>query len=453
MSHVAVIDIGKTNAKLALVNSVSLQEIIVITQPNRVLDTKPWPHFDLSGIWTFIQNGLIRFQSQYSIDAISITTHGASIVLIGKNGEAFPMLDYEYSGVNLMNNSYNQLRADFSQTGSPRLPDGLNIGAQLHWMLQTDQMIRNQLYRIVTYPQYWGYMLTGEYASDFTSLGCHSDLWNPYKSDFSSTLTALDLQNYLAPVRCPDEILGEVKPALAKQLGLPAHLPVMVGIHDSNASLYPHLLSQNGSFSVVSSGTWTIAMAIGSSMVTLDPARDSLINVNALGKPVPTARFMGGREFDLIQNGRSYAPTNADVVSVLRKNILLMPAVETATGPFQGHKKTWSVTTRSAGEESVALSFYLALMTRTCLNLIGASGPVIVEGPFANNQEYLRMLSALSPKGLLTSVSYTGTSIGAALLYSKKIKQSLASLRYSYEDEPELRAYGAAWRYAVDAIR
>ena len=57
MSHIAVIDIGKTNAKLALVNSVGLHEITVITQPNRVLDSPPWPHFDLAGIWAFIQNG------------------------------------------------------------------------------------------------------------------------------------------------------------------------------------------------------------------------------------------------------------------------------------------------------------------------------------------------------------------------------------------------------------
>ena len=50
MSHIAVIDIGKTNAKLALVNSVGLHEITVITQPNRVVDSPPWPHFDLAGM-------------------------------------------------------------------------------------------------------------------------------------------------------------------------------------------------------------------------------------------------------------------------------------------------------------------------------------------------------------------------------------------------------------------
>ena len=44
--HVAVIDIGKTNAKLALVDVSDLSEIAVITRPNRVVSGPPWPHFD-----------------------------------------------------------------------------------------------------------------------------------------------------------------------------------------------------------------------------------------------------------------------------------------------------------------------------------------------------------------------------------------------------------------------
>ncbi|MFD1807147.1 hypothetical protein ACFSHQ_00750 [Gemmobacter lanyuensis] len=40
-------------------------------------------------------------------------------------------------------------------------------------------------------------------------------------------------------------------------------------------------------------------MTMGGAAVTLDPARDVLVNVNALGAPVPSARFMGGREWEL----------------------------------------------------------------------------------------------------------------------------------------------------------
>ena len=45
--HVAVIDIGKTNAKLTLVDLDDLSEIAVVTHQNTVLPGPPWPHFDV----------------------------------------------------------------------------------------------------------------------------------------------------------------------------------------------------------------------------------------------------------------------------------------------------------------------------------------------------------------------------------------------------------------------
>ena len=52
--HVAVIDIGKTNAKLALVRIPDLSEIAVVTRPNTVLPGPPYPHFDTAAHWTSI---------------------------------------------------------------------------------------------------------------------------------------------------------------------------------------------------------------------------------------------------------------------------------------------------------------------------------------------------------------------------------------------------------------
>lgn len=34
------------------------------------------------------------------------------------------------------------------------------------------------------YPQYWALRLTGIAANEVTSLGCHTDLWNPWTADF-----------------------------------------------------------------------------------------------------------------------------------------------------------------------------------------------------------------------------------------------------------------------------
>ena len=149
------------------------------------------------------------------------------------------------------------------------------------------------------------YRLTGVLANEVTSLGCHTDLWNPAPADFSTLVDTQGWRPLMAPMRRAGD---RARPAAARHRrrrpGLPAGTPVYCGIHDSNASLLPHLLRAGPPFSVVSTGTWVIAMAIGGAAVELDPARDTLVNVNALGDPVPSARFMGGREFSLLTEGR-----------------------------------------------------------------------------------------------------------------------------------------------------
>lgn len=60
--HVAVIDNGKTNAKLALVVTSDLSEFAVVTRPNVVLPGPPRPLFDLEGRWQFLLGALAVFR-------------------------------------------------------------------------------------------------------------------------------------------------------------------------------------------------------------------------------------------------------------------------------------------------------------------------------------------------------------------------------------------------------
>jgi sugar (pentulose or hexulose) kinase len=417
MRKVAVIDVGKTNAKLALVEEGSLRELAVVTRPNTVLPGPPYPHFDLAGHWAFFLHHLAAFHRDHGVDAISVTTHGASAVLLNaEGGLATPMLDYEHRGPNDLAAEYDALRPDFAETGSPRLPLGLNVGAQLHWLLATQPALRTQVAQVLTYPQYWGFLLTGQTACDLCSLGCHTDLWDPFRGGFSSLVDRLRLTGRIAPPRRPDEVLGHLLPAIAAATGLARETPVSVGIHDSNASLLPYLLGRTGPVSVVSTGTWVVCMAIAGASGVLDPARDVLVNVNALGQAVPSARFMGGREYEIIRQGDTGSADAQARQLVADRFVAILPAVEPGSGPFRGRAMQWTAAPETAAERLVALSWYLALMTRTCLDLAGATGPVVVEGPFARNPDYLEMLAAVSPEGVEVAASATGTSAGAALL-------------------------------------
>ncbi len=446
MRHVAVIDVGKTNAKLALVEEGSLHEISVVTRRNTVLPGPPYPHFDLAGHWQFFLHHLRSFQATWGIDAISVTTHGASAVLLDRSGQlAAPMLDYEHAGPDQMAAAYAALRPDFAETGSPSLPFGLNLGAQLHWLLASQPDLRVKLSHVVTYPQYWGWLLTGELACDVCSLGCHTDLWNPQGECFSGLVDRLGLAGKFAPARRPNEVLGHLRPDVAAATGLPVHTPVSIGIHDSNASLYPYLLGPPRAFSVVSTGTWVICMALGGTRIDADPLRDVLINVNALGHAVPSARFMGGREYEIISKGDTVSVTAEDRAAVLSRAVMLLPAVEKTSGPFQGRTATWTAEPQTAGQRLLALSWYLAQMTRLCLDLAGARGPVIVEGPFARNADYLDMLASLSSDGVETSESATGTSAGAALLCLGGAAPPKTCPAELPKDHAALKSYAARW--------
>ncbi|MDD7972225.1 FGGY-family carbohydrate kinase [Roseinatronobacter alkalisoli] len=450
MTHIAVIDIGKTNAKLALVDGQTLHETAVLTRPNTVQPGPPWPHFDTEGHWRFILDGLADFHATHGVDAIAITTHGACAALLAADGSlAAPVLDYEHNGPDDLRAEYDALRPSFSHTGSPALRSGLNLGAQLFWQFSTTPDLPARVAHIVTYPQYWGFRLTGQLACDVTSLGCHTDLWDPAKGQFSSLVDRLGIGGKLAPARKPSDVLGGVLPGIAARTGLPAGLPVACGIHDSNASLLPHLLAETGPFSVVSTGTWVVAMAMGGRTPALDPARDTLLNVNARGHAVPSARFMGGREFEYLMQGKGGQPTDAAMAQVLRDNIAALPGTIPETGPFRQFQGGWTGDPPPPGSDTraAAVGFYLALMTAECLDLIGHQGRVIVEGPFARNAAFLTMLQAVTASPVCAATGATGTSQGAALLFKDT---SLPPLPACTPPPAELaqscKAYAAAWQ-------
>ena len=453
--HVAVLDVGKTNVKLALVDLQDLSEIEVLSRPNAVINTGRWPHYDIDAHWQFFVDGLGKLQASHGIDAISVTTHGVCCVFLDTGGElAAPVLDYEHKGIEETADAYNLVRPSFAETGSPRLNLGLNLGSQLFWQFTKWPDLYDRVASILTYPQYWAYRLTGVQSCEVTSLGCHTDLWLPGEGQVSQLVDHLGLSGRFAPIRNAGESLGTILPDLAGQTGIAPDTPVYCGIHDSNASLLPHLADRTPPFSVVSSGTWTIIMSVGGNASALDPVRDTLMNVNAYGDPVPSARFMGGREYELLMGGAVVAKGDEGLGEILSAGIMLLPSVVPEFGPYQGRRAKWVGTEpgEATAERQQAVSLYLALMTATCLELTGHKGDIVVEGPFARNETYLRMLSAAANAPVAPCLSNTGTSIGAALL-ADPARAAGASPEAAVDESgnERLLAYALEWRQLANA--
>ncbi len=420
-SRIAVLDIGKTNAKVVVLDSQTGTEIAAAKTANTVVRSGIYPHYDIDGLWAFALDALKSFATAPGFDAISITTHGASAALIGADGKlAMPVLDYEHEYLQEIREAYSALRPPFEETYSPRQSMGLNVGAQLHYQKTAFPREFAKVATIVTYPQYWAARLTGVTANELTSLGCHTDLWNPKAGEYSSLVDTLGVRDLMAPIHSAFEALGPVLPEIARSIEIAADIPVYCGIHDSNASLLPHLVARQAPFAVVSTGTWVVNFGVGGDLTHLDPKRDALANVDAYGRAVPSSRFMGGREFEILSTEIGSVPPEdvaAALGPVVAGNLMLLPNVATGSGPFPGRQGRWQNADRaSPAERYAAMCLYLALMTEACLGLIGARGPVIVEGPFALNETYLKVLAALTARDVIALPGSTGTSQGAALL-------------------------------------
>ncbi len=451
---IAVLDIGKTNAKVVVLDSATGAEVAERRTPNRVVAAPPYPHYDVESLWSFILEALAAFAKTTGFDAISITTHGASAVLLDAEGNiALPVLDYEHRYPAEIRSAYAAIRPSFSETFSPGLTGGLNVGAQLHYQktMFPDDFARVRT--IMTYPQYWAFRLTGVPANEVTSLGCHTDLWRPRDGVYSSLVDRLDIRAVMAPLRSGFDVLGTVLAQHSERMGLQRAVPVHCGIHDSNASLLPHLIGREPPFAVVSTGTWIVNFSVGGDLEQLDPARDTLANVDAFGRAVPCSRFMGGREFEMLTAELGKLDPQAALAAipvVIDRQTMLLPNLVEGSGPFRGRTRKWvSSDHASTAERWAAACLYLALMTSTCLELIGARGPVLVEGPFALNAVYLQALASVLGREVSALPGWTGTSQGAALLAGAG-PAAVTSPQPIKGDLEGIKAYAEAWHWRLN---
>ncbi len=450
--HIAVIDIGKTNAKVVLIDSETRGQLAAEGMPNSVVRSEPYPHADVERLWSFIADCLKRFHVGHRVDGISITTHGATGALLNDKGLVLPVLDYESDAPEASEEAYDRIRPAFSETLSPRLPVGLNWGAQLYWQSRAFPEDFAEVTAIVPYPQYWAWRLTGVLASEVTSLGCHTDLWAPDKGDLSSMVDALGWRHLFPPVKPAASVIGTLLPEIAAQTGLPQGTPVTCGIHDSNASLVPHLGRQEAPFTIVSTGTWTILMTVGGDTGALDPQRDSLANVDAHGRPVPTARFMGGREFDALVP-EIVEPSAEDITFIIANDIQALPSFTPGTGPYASQTGRWTVDpdTLTPGQRTAAASLYLALMARTCLDLCGMGRSITLEGPLARNRLFGAALARLTGIPVHASGDATGTSLGASLLFGGGLPETGSGLAFEPLQNVGFDTYVTNWRGRVSS--
>lgn len=428
------------------------------TRANAPLPGALYAELDMAGLADWLTEALCRYAS-HPVEAIIPVTHGAAVVGLTDGGAAngalaFPPLDYEQAIPADVMAAYRQQRDGFAVTGSPALPDGLNIASQLHWL----EAVHGAAFRgatLLPYAQYWAWFLSGAAHSEVTSLGCHSDLWAPVAAQFSPMAQRRGWAAQFAPLAKAGDIIGTLRPDLAQRTGLSPTIRIHAGLHDSNAALlaargFPEIAGREAT--VLSTGTWFIAMRTPASAVDiteLPEARDCLVNVDAFGQPVPSARFMGGREVQLLGTRIDRAGTDG-LAEVVYNGAMVLPTQAPGCGPFPAHVGRWINRPDDEDERAAAIALYAALMADTALDLIGARDILLIEGRFAASEIFTRALATLRPDTQVhTASAEADVSFGALRLVLPDLPPQGVLTPVTPLDR-DLSAYRAEWRDDIE---
>jgi sugar (pentulose or hexulose) kinase len=412
-----VLDVGKTLTKASLWSPMG----VLLERRSRVNarpDAGSYLTLDAAGIEKWLATTLRDFSRMERIGHIIPIGHGAAAALIRENKLHASPMDYEFAIPAAIHLEYDEHREPFLLTGSPALPAGLNLGAQLHFLERTQPEIWRGGPTVLPWPQYWSWRLSGRAVSEVTSLGSHTDLWYPVAVGYSSNALNRGWAARFAPFARADAVVGPISAEWTERSGLPGDVNVLCGLHDSNAALLAARAAassaqgaagrEGGDMTVLSTGTWFVAMRTPSDsrfteLANLPPDRDCLVNVDLNGEPVPSARFMGGREIEKLMGAEGQpVATNEDegqaaADAVIANGAMVLPTFAAGAGPYGPCSGKWLSMPRDALQRWAAVCLYTALLADTALDLIGSKDCLIIEGRFSACALFVAALAALRP--------------------------------------------------------
>lgn len=385
MADVVIVDIGKTNTRAILADLSARHEVAQRRMENRVLPGPPYPHLDTVAQQAFILAALAEFAAMGPLAGIMVIAHGATVAVVDDAGLVLPVLDYEYAGPEELAAEYDQLRPDFAETGSPRMPGGLNIGAQLHWLRRRFPAQMAQARHALFWPQYWTWRLSGRALSEISYATSHTDLWSLDRAAPISGAMAQVTGGLFPPLAPAFAVAGPLCADLGAEYGLPPGIPVHVGAHDSSLALVPHAGRGGRTPSVaMSTGTWLTAFAIGVETVPPDPAPGVMASLDIFGRLVPNFRFMAGKaRADILAASARLPPVPPEECRIVP---------DPRTGQFQLRDRAGRKARPGGDDPAAGLDRRLAQDAVDGLRAIGARGPIHVTGPFAANADFIRAL-------------------------------------------------------------
>jgi sugar (pentulose or hexulose) kinase len=428
----AVFDIGRTNKKFFLFDA-DFQE--VYREYNRfeeITDEDGYPTENLEALEKWAKEVLDRMMDspEFEIEALNFSCYGASLVHIDENGKVLtPLYNYmkplKADVYDAFYDKYGPENELSRSTGSQKV-GMLNTGMHLYWLKYAKPKVYQQIKYSLHLPQYLSYLFTGVPVSEYTSIGCHTMLWDYEKKDYHAWVYQEKINEKLPPIVSSTETIPIDYKGKIIEMG--------VGIHDSSSALLPYIRSIDKPFLLVSTGTWSISInPFNKGMLTKDDIdKGCLFNMRIDGSPVKVSTLFLGNEYKHqikalsahYKKQEDYHRTvkfDRDTFIEINKDFMYMFKWIGITSENMPEQTNIRYDTFEHAYHQLMLELVL-LQVKSIRSAIGDAniGRLYVDGGFSDNEVYIQLLSqSLTNIKLSTTDSSLGSALGAAIVISE----------------------------------
>jgi len=424
---IAIFDIGKTNKKILLFDN-SLKLVSQIEEIfAEIADDNGFPCDDIEAIEAWLIQAIDRVlaSEDFNLKAINFATYGASLAYLDSEGNCLtPIYNYlktmpdgvlegfyaEYGGID-----------EFSRrTASPAL-GMLNSGLQILWLKKHKQAIYSKVSSILHFPQYLSYVFSKRICSEYTSIGCHTAIWDFDKHHYHTWLANENIQ---LPVPVSNKESSETIIHGQK-------IQIGIGIHDSSSSLVPYLTVSTEPFILISTGTWCIFInPFNDEPLTAEQLKmDGLCYMSTMQKQVKSARLFMGHIHDVnAEHIADFFKVKSDFFKGVEASEILVQKLHHKRVFFKNSDLVDHIdpTVDFSAFNSCEEAYHQLIIDLTYLGMksLGLVIPendntksVYITGGFARNGIFVRLLAALLPgKSFYTSEIDNATALGAAMI-------------------------------------
>lgn len=235
------IDMGTSGCKLAKVTDDGRIERIERRSYDIITPLETWAELDPAQVWQAIKDGLSALAPYCGdVSAVAVSTIGEAMVLTGTDDtpltNAILYLDDRSVA------EFERVRDTF---GSERIYDITGTQAismfslyRLLWIKEHLPEVYSKTRRIFLFEDYISYMLSGKRGIS-PSLASRTAFYDVVRGEWSGEIMdffGID-KALMSPVLPSGTALGPILPELARELGLPETLEIVVGCHDQCAAL------------------------------------------------------------------------------------------------------------------------------------------------------------------------------------------------------------------------